>query len=133
MTFDLDDVAPGRPSEGGREEAAQEDPRHAGTEAPEAESPGGAVRPRTGPGGGGPRASARRPPPHFTLAEYVDLVRAMAEAEAGRSGGPSGRVSRWLARTTVLRKRQRAFGDGPALRRWLADRTMQFRETPLPA
>ena len=71
--------------------------------------------------------------PHFTLAEYIDLVRAMAEADAGRSADRADGVSRWLARTTVLRKRQRAFGDGPALRRWLADRTMQFRETPLPA
>ena len=32
VTFDLADVASGRPSEGDREEAAQEDPCHAGTE-----------------------------------------------------------------------------------------------------
>ena len=75
---------------------------------------------------GGPR-------PHFTLAEYVDLVRAMAEKDAGRSADRPDGLSRWLARTTVLRNRQRGFGDGPALRRWLADQTMQFRETPLRA
>ena len=112
VMFDLDDIASGRPSEGDREEAAQEDSRPE----PAAEEAGPA-----------------RPRPHFTLAEYVDLVRAMAEADAGRSADRADGVSRWLARTTVLRKRQRAFGDGPALRRWLADRTMQFRETPLPA
>ena len=33
----------------------------------------------------------------------------------------------------ALRKRQRAFGTEAVLRRWLADRSMQFRETPLPA
>ena len=133
VTFDLDDVAPGRPSEGGREEAAQEDPRHAGTEAPEAESPEAPSGPGPAPEEADPGRPRRRPPPHFTLAEYVDLVRAMAEADAGRSADRPDGLSRWLARTTVLRKRQRAFGDGPALRRWLADRTMQFRETPLPA
>jgi len=53
--------------------------------------------------------------------------------DAGRSADRPGGLSRWLARTTVLRKRKRAFGDEPALRRWRADRTMQFRETPLPA
>ena len=67
------------------------------------------------------------------LAEYTDLVRAMAEAEAGRASARPGGLSRWLARTMVLRKRQRAFGAEPALRRWLANRTMQFRQTPLPA
>ena len=45
----------------------------------------------------------------------------MAEADAGRPAARPDGVSRWLARTTVLRKRQRAFGDGPALP-WLADR-----------
>ena len=133
VTFDLADAASGRPSEGGREEAAQEDPRHAGTEAPEAESPETQSGPEPAPEETDPGRPRRRPPPHFTLAEYVDLVRAMAEAEAGRPADRPDGVSRWLARTTVLSKRQRAFGDGPALRRWLADRTMQFRETPLPA
>ena len=133
VTFDLDDVAPGRPSEGGREEAAQEDPRHAGTEAPEAESPEAPSGPGPAPEEADPGRPRRRPPPHFTLTQYIDLVRAMAEAEAGRPADRADGVSRWLARTTVLRKRQRAFGDGPALRRWLADRTMQFRETLLPA
>ena len=129
VTFDLADAASGRPSEGGRERPRGRIPAMPGPRrAPEAESPEAPSGPEAEPGR--PR---RRPPPHFTLAEYVDLVRAMAEAEAGRSADRPDGVSRWLARTTVLRKRQRAFGDGPALRRWLADRTMQFRETPLPA
>ena len=139
VTFDLADVAPGSPSEGEPEEAAQEDPRQAGTEAPVAESGAPAAESTeesTGPEPGPaeePGRPRRRPPPHFTLAEYVDLVGAMAAADAGRSADRPDGVSRWLARTTVLRRRRRAFGDGPTLRQWLADRTMRFRETPLPA
>ena len=75
----------------------------------------------------------RRPRPHLTLAQYIELVRAMVEAEAAPSTDPPDRVRRWLARTKVLRKRQRAFGSESALRQWIADRTMQLRETPLPA
>ena len=130
VTFDLEEVASGSPSETDREEATQEDSCHV---EPEAESPGAPSGPEPGSEEAGPARPRRRPRPHFTLAEYIDLVRAMAEADAGRSADRADGVSRWLARTTVLRKRQRAFGDGPALRRWLADRTMQFRETPLPA
>ena len=133
VTFDLADVASGSPSERDREEAAQGDSRHVETEAAEAESPGEPSGPEPGPEETGAARPRRRPRPHFTLADYIGLVRAMAEADAGRSAERPDGVSRWLARTTVLRKRQRAFGDGPALRRWLADRTMQFRETPLPA
>ena len=130
VTFDLADAAAGSPSEGDSEEATQADCRHVetGTESPEAPS-----GPEPSPEEAGAAPPSRRPRPHFTLAEYIDLVRAMAEAENGRSADRPDGLSRWLARTTVLRKRQRAFGDGPALRRWLADRTMQFRETPLPA
>ena len=85
--------------------------------------------------GGGDRAGRppRRPRPHLTLAEYVELVLAMAAAETARSADPPDRVGRWLARTKVLRKRQRAFGSESALRRWTADRAMRLRETPLPA
>ena len=133
VTFDLAVVAPENSSEGEPEEAAQEDRRHVETEAAEAESPEESSGPEPGPEGSGPARPRRRPRPHFTLADYIDLVRAMAEADAGRSADRQDGVGRWLARTTVLRKRQRAFGDGPALRQWLADRTMQFRETPLPA
>ena len=133
VTFDLDAVASGGPSEGDREEAEQEGPCHAGTETPDAESPVASSGPEPGPEEADTARPCRRPRPHLTLAEYVDLVRAMAEADTGRSADRPGGLSRWLARTTVLRKRQRAFGDGPALRRWLADRAMQFRETPLPA
>ena len=130
VTFDLADVAAGSPSEGDSEEATQADCRHVetGTESPEAPS-----GPEPGPEEAGAAPPARRPRSHFTLAEYIDLVRAMAEAEDGRPADRPDGLSRWLARTTVLSKRQRAFGDGPALRRWLADRTMQFRETPMPA
>ncbi|MCY3837622.1 MAG: hypothetical protein OXH09_03035 [Gammaproteobacteria bacterium] len=140
VTFDLAAVGTGRPSEGEPQEAARGDPREVGTDAPVAESGAPAAESTeksSGPEPGGPAEEPgrprRRPPPHFTLAEYIDLVRAMAGADAGRSADRADGVSRWLARTTVLRRRQRAFGDGPALRRWLADRTMQFRETPLPA
>ncbi|MDE0193218.1 MAG: hypothetical protein OXQ90_17840 [Gammaproteobacteria bacterium] len=133
VTFDLADVASESPSEGDREGAGHEDSRPVGTEAPEAESSEESSGPEPGPDDAEPGRPRRRPRPHLTLAEYVDLVRAMAEADAGRPADRPDGVSRWLARTTVLRRRQRAFGDGPALRRWLADRTMQFRETPLPA
>ena len=75
----------------------------------------------------------RRPRPHITLAQYIELVRAMVEAEKAPSTSSPDRVRRWLARTKVLRKRQRAFGSEAALRRWIADRAMQLRETPLPA
>ncbi|MDE0191408.1 MAG: hypothetical protein OXQ90_08625 [Gammaproteobacteria bacterium] len=133
VTFDLEDVAAGSPSEPDRDEATQEVPCQVETEAPEAESPEAPSGPEPGPEEAKSGRPRRRPRPHFTLTEYIDLVRAMAEADAGRSADRPGGLSRWLARTTVLRKRQRAFGDAPALRKWLADRTMQFRETPLPA
>ena len=75
----------------------------------------------------------RRPRPHLTLAQYIELVRAMVEAEAAPATDPPDRVRRWLARTKVLRKRQRAFGSESTLRQWITDRAMQLRETPLPA
>ena len=133
VTFDLATVASGSPSETDQDEATLEDSCHVETEAPEAESPDETSSAEPDPEEAGPERPRRRPHPHFTLAEYIDLVRAMAEADAGRSADRQDGVGRWLARTTVLRKRQRGFGDRPALRRWLADRTMQFRETPLPA
>ena len=146
MTFDLEDVASGSLPESDRDAATQEDPREVGSEAaaaesgataaesaaPAAESTAECSAPEPSPAEE-PGRARRRPPPHFTLQEYIDLVRAMAEAEAGRSAHRPGGLSRWLARMTVLRKPQRAFGDEAALKRWLADRTMQFRETPLPA
>ena len=75
----------------------------------------------------------RLPRPHVTLAEYIELVRAMAAAENARSGNAPDRVGRWLARTKALGKRQRAYGSESALRQWIADRALQPRETPLPA
>ena len=107
---------------------------------PEHRCGGGAVAgtPETTPGHGEkPGDRRRRPPglprPHITLAQYIELVRAMAEAENAPSGNAPDRVRRWLARTTALRKRQRAYGSESALRHWIADRAMQLRETPLPA
>ena len=76
---------------------------------------------------------AKLPRPHVTLAEYIDLVRAMAGAENARSGNAPDRVGRWLARTKALGKRQRAYGSESALRQWIADRALRPRETPLPA
>ena len=73
------------------------------------------------------------PRPHVTLAEYIELVRAMAGAENARSGNAPDRLGRWRARTRAIRKRQRAYGSESALRQWTTDRAMQFRETPLPA
>ena len=99
----------------------------AGTEEAEAE-------PEHGPSPGDRRGRPpRRPRPQLTLAQYIELVRLMAEAENAPAGNSPDRVRRWLARTKVLRKRQRAFGSESALRRWITDRAMQLRETPLPA
>ena len=75
----------------------------------------------------------RLPRPHVTLAEYIELVRAMAAAENAGSGNAPDRVGRWLARTRALGRRQRAYGSESALRQWIADRALQPRETPLPA
>ena len=85
---------------------------------------------------GPPDRRERRPKlprPGITLAEYIELVRAMAAAENARSGNAPDRVGRWLARTRALGKRQRAYGSESALRQWIADRALQPRETPLPA
>ena len=75
----------------------------------------------------------RLPRPHVTLAQYIELLRAMVEMETARSGDAPDGVRRWLARTRALRKRQRAYGSESALRNWIADRALQLRETPLPA
>ena len=78
-------------------------------------------------------ARTRRPRPAFTLADYIALVRAMVAAETAAAADPPDAVRRWLARTNVLSKPQRTFGTAQALRQWLADRNLQFRESPLPA
>ena len=75
----------------------------------------------------------RLPFPHVTLAQYIELVRAMVEVETARSGDAPDGVRRWLARTKSLGKRQRAYGSESALRHWTADRSLQLRENPLPA
>lgn len=67
-----------------------------------------------------------------TLVEYLDLLRAMVAAQAASTTEPTDHVSRWIARTTALRKRQRAYGPIESLRHWTAERGFQLRETPLP-
>ena len=76
----------------------------------------------------------QRAAPHLavTLSDYLDLLRAMADAQAVPAAEPTDQVSRWIARTTTLRKRQRAYGPIESLRRWTAERGFQLRETPLP-
>lgn len=86
---------------------------------------GGAVEPSS--------RSRKRQRPAMTQGEYLDLVRAMVEAETAHEAGTPSRVRQWLARTRSLRKRQRAYGTEPALRKWIAERGMQSREIPLPA
>ena len=131
-TLDLDGGESCSPPEGIGEEAANEHACQIQAEAPEAESAAASAEPEPN-SEAVPERPRRRLPPHLTLAEYIDLVRGMAEAETGRTTARPDGVSRWLARTMALRKRQRAFGTEAVLRRWLADRSMQFRETPLPA
>ena len=82
---------------------------------------------------GRPPVRPRLPRPRVTLAQYIELLRAMVEMETARSGDAPDGVRRWLARTRALRKRQRAYGSESALRNWIADRALQLRETPLPA
>ena len=140
---------------------AAEDPRHTGPEGaagaclddfPKVVEPGAgsgeAEKPDTE--GSAPQAAAptgdganpaagdepqrtRRPRPAVTLADYIALVRAMVQAETCAAADPPDGVRRWMARTNVLSKPQRAFGTAQALRQWLADRNLQFRESPLPA
>ena len=123
-------TATGAPSEDRRQEVVAGDANDARAEPPAASAdvPGNdpGTEPRPEP------ERRRRPRPSMTLADYIDLVRGMAEAETAAGRAP-GRVREWLARTKILRKKQRAHGTEPALRRWTADRAMQLRETPLPA
>ncbi|MYF29271.1 MAG: hypothetical protein F4169_10510 [Gammaproteobacteria bacterium] len=114
---------------------AEPDRGHAGdaeTDAADANPAGTSPEPEADPVRRRERPSGL-PRPHVTLAQYIDLVRAMAGAENARSGNAPDRVGRWLARTRALGKRQRAYGSEHALRHWIADRAMQLRETPLPA
>ena len=119
---DAEEPDPERPCDA---EAGEADARPAET-SPEHETDPGTRR-------GRPPGRPRLPRPHVTLAQYVELVRAMAGAETARSGNAPDRVGRWLARTRALGKRQRAYGSESALRNWIADRALQLRETPLPA
>lgn len=73
----------------------------------------------------------RRPP--ISLRDYIDMVRGMAEATVASPRPRPDRVAAWLARMAVLGKRQRAYGSKDSLARWIGQRGLQFRETPLPA
>ena len=108
--------------------------RQCDAEPDEADAEPSGTSPAREPGSADRRGRAHKlPRPHVTLAQYIELVRAMAGAENAPSGNTPNRVGRWLARTRALRKRQRAYGSESALRHWIADRAMQLRETPLPA
>ena len=117
---DIEETDPERPCDAETGEAGARPPETS----PEHETdPGAGTRRRR------PPRRPRLPRPHVTLAQYVELVRAMAGAETARSGD---RVGRWLARTRALGRRQRAYGSESALRNWIADRALQLRETPPP-
>ena len=75
----------------------------------------------------------RPPRVGVTLADYLDLLRAMADAEHAPATKPPDPVARWIARVHSLRKRQRAHGPIEDLRRWTEQRGFQLREAPLPA
>ncbi len=111
------------------------DPAHASdAETDDGDPDPAGTSPERAPGSADRRGRAHKlPRPHVTLAQYIELVRAMAGAENARSGNAPDRVGLWLARTKALHKRQRAYGSESALRHWIADRAMQLRETPLPA
>ena len=125
------EAASERQPDGGAEAPDPEGPRDAETEEADATPAGTSPEQEAEPGDR--RGRPRLPRPHVTLAQYVELVRAMAGAETARSGDAPDRVGRWLARTKALGRRQRAYGSESALRHWTADRAMQLRETPLPA
>ena len=123
------------PPDGGVEGPDPEHPGDADTEAGDAaDAETAGTSPESDPAPADVRGRrARLPRPHVTLAQYVELLRAMVEMETARSGDAPDGVRRWLARTRALRKRQRAYGSESALRNWIADRALQLRETPLPA
>ena len=120
-----------RQPDGGVEEPDPEQPGAAEAEAADS-TPAGTAPEREPATADRRERRPRLPRPGITLAQYIELVRAMAEAENARSGNTPDRVRRWLARTKALRKRQRAYGSESALRQWIADRALQPRETPLP-
>ncbi len=74
----------------------------------------------------------RLPRPAVTLVDYIDLLRAMIDAERAPAVKPTDRVAQWLARTKVLKRPQRAYGTEASLRQWLTDRGLRFREVSLP-
>ena len=73
------------------------------------------------------------PRPGITLRQYVDMVRAMADAVAAPAAKHPDRIRGWLARLTVLGRRQRAYGPAGRLATWTGERGLQMREIPLPA
>ncbi len=83
--------------------------------------------------GNGNRSRRKRsPPPAIRLVDYIDILRGMVDAEQISTVVPPNRVAEWLARTKVLKRRQRAYGNEAALRNWTADRGLRLREVALP-
>lgn len=78
-----------------------------------------------------PRRKRRRRPA-IRLTDYIDILRGMVDAEQRATVVPTDRVAEWLARTKVLKRRQRAYGNEAALRQWTADRGLRLREVALP-
>ena len=74
----------------------------------------------------------RSPPPAIRLTDYIDILRGMIDAERRGTVVPPNRVAEWLARTKVLKRRQRAYGNEAALRQWTAERGLRLREAALP-
>ena len=133
VTFDLADVAPGARPTASRRRPSRGIPAMSKPKRPKRNPPRNHPPPNRVPRRRGPevRAGGRVPTsPWPSTSTWCGPWR--RRTPGGRWTVRDG-VTRRLAQTTVLRKRQRAFGDGPAPRRWLADRTMLFRETPLPA
>ena len=78
------------------------------------------------------RTRRRRPRPAVTLRAYIELLYAMIEAERIPHAVPPSRVRGWMARTAMLKRRQRAFGTAALLNEWTTVRGLQPREKPLP-
>ena len=128
MRPDRDVAAPNptlRASDGLQQETAED------TRTPASESSGTVARPTDDAPTTSPAENL--PPPGVAVADYIGLLRGIAEAELGNAARPSNRVGEWVARTQSLKKRQRAYGTTPALRKWALDRNLQPRESPLPA
>ena len=61
----------------------------------------------------------------MTLAAYIDRLEAVVEESKDQE-------AQWIAVTTALAKRQRAYGSKSQLAQWMVDRGLRRREVPLP-